>query len=212
VLASHITLPKYTWVDGEVVTHFSRYNHESDLLNLLSWLMISTITEMELCSVTLCTVRLDVTLLAEFVFMNRVAMNKDFFYMYDCLFHDLHVRVLFDDFTMGVLRILNVVLVQLHPNGWASMQVFYALCLYSFLPTTPGLFLHYFSSRPQDKARWISLIRISKHPFFCPFTFSYKNFKIGYFKVTIRPLVRNNFSYKSMGNSMFPFYWQQCPR
>lgn len=56
-----ITLPRYTQVDGEVGTYFYRYNHESDLLNLLSWLPVSTITDPELCLVPLHIVWSDVT-------------------------------------------------------------------------------------------------------------------------------------------------------
>ena len=37
-----IILLGYTWVDTEVGTYFSQYNHESDLINLLSWLPIRT--------------------------------------------------------------------------------------------------------------------------------------------------------------------------
>ena len=37
-----ITLPGYTWVDMEVVSFFSRYNDQSDITNILSWLPIST--------------------------------------------------------------------------------------------------------------------------------------------------------------------------
>ena len=33
---------------------------------------------------------------------------EGFFYMYMCHFSQLHVRLPFDDFTMGVLRLLNV--------------------------------------------------------------------------------------------------------
>ena len=39
-----------------------------------------------------------------------------FFYMYACLFSDLHVSLPFDIFTVGVLRALNVAPTQLHPN------------------------------------------------------------------------------------------------
>lgn len=105
-----ITLLRYTWADREVGTYFSQYNHELDLVNLLSWLSISIITDPELCSISLCIIRTNATSSTEFVFMNREGMNRDFFYMYDCLFHYLHVRVLFDDFTISVLRILNVAL------------------------------------------------------------------------------------------------------
>lgn len=75
----------------------------------------------EMCPITLHNVRLDATPPVEFVFMNREGMNIDFFYMHDYLFRDLHVRVSFDDFTMGVLWILNVALAQLHPNEWAAI-------------------------------------------------------------------------------------------
>lgn len=116
-----ITLPEYTWVDEEVSTYFSNYNHPTDLTNLLSWLSISTITSLQMCLVILRTIRFDATSPAKFVFMNREGMNIDFFYMHDYLFRDLHVRVSFDDFTMGVLWILNVALAQLHPNEWAAI-------------------------------------------------------------------------------------------
>lgn len=143
--------------------------------------------------------------------MNREGMNKDFFYMYNFLFCDLRVKVLFDDFIMSMFWILDIASMQLHPNRWAAIQVFRALCFNSYVLATPRLFLHYFYSRPQDKAQWISLIWIPKHPLFHPFT-SYKNFKTGYFKVTIRPVVGKNHFYDSVGNPLFPFYWQQCPR
>jgi len=93
-----ITLPGYTWVDAEVGTYFFRYIYESDLLNLLSWLSISAIMKLEYCLVTLCTIRSDATPHLEFVYMNREGMNMDLFYMYDCLFHNLHLRIPFDDF------------------------------------------------------------------------------------------------------------------
>jgi len=34
--------------------------------------------------------------------------SRDFFFAYTCLFNDLHVTHLFDEFEMGVLEILNV--------------------------------------------------------------------------------------------------------
>ncbi|KAG5029289.1 hypothetical protein JHK87_012803 [Glycine soja] len=118
-------LPEYTWVDLEVDTYFSRYNHLSDLSNLISWLPICTITNPDACLVTFHTVRSNATSLTEFVFMNREGINRDFFYMYDCLFRGLHVRVPFDNFAMGVLLIFNVAPMQLHPNGWVAMQAFH---------------------------------------------------------------------------------------
>lgn len=45
----------YTWVDGEVSIYFSRYTHKSDLLNRLSWLLITTIMELKYYLITLRT-------------------------------------------------------------------------------------------------------------------------------------------------------------
>jgi len=47
-----------------------------------------------------------------------------FFYMYMCHFSQLHVRLLFDDFTIRVLWLLNVAHTQLHLNSWAYLQAF----------------------------------------------------------------------------------------
>ena len=48
--------------------------------------------------------------------IGRSSSETHFFFIYSCLFSDLHVALPFDDFTMGVLRALNVAPSQLHPN------------------------------------------------------------------------------------------------
>ena len=58
----------------------------------------------------------------------REGHSHDFFYMYSTLISDWHVCLPFDDFTMGVLRVLNVAPSQLHPNSWASLQAFRLIC------------------------------------------------------------------------------------
>lgn len=131
--------------------------------------------------------------------------------MYECMFWDLYMRVPFDDFTIGVLCILNLAPSQLHPNRWVATQALWVLCLYTYVKATPGLFLHYFFCQLHKKAQWVSLIRILSHPFFRRFTFSYKKFKIDYFKVTIKSTSRNNSFFYSTGKPLFTFYWPQCP-
>jgi len=42
--------------------------------------------------------------------------TEKFFYMYMCHFSQLHVRLPLDGFTMGVLRALNVALVEVVPH------------------------------------------------------------------------------------------------
>ena len=66
--------------------------------------------------------------LTDRVYKERSSTEPHFFFMYTCLFSDLHVSLPFDTFTVGVLQALNVALSQLHPNTWASMQVFRVVC------------------------------------------------------------------------------------
>lgn len=47
----------------------------------------------------------------------REGYPKDFFYMYITFFIQLHIRLPFDKFTMGVWHILNIAPTQLHPNN-----------------------------------------------------------------------------------------------
>jgi len=48
-----ITLPQYSWMDGEVGTFFSRYNDRSDIESMLSWLTLCPIKEDNICLITL---------------------------------------------------------------------------------------------------------------------------------------------------------------
>jgi len=52
----------------------------------------------------------------ECVCHGREESAEEFFYMYMCHFSQLHIRLPFDEFTMGVLRLLNVAPTQLHPQ------------------------------------------------------------------------------------------------
>jgi len=53
----------------------------------------------------------------EAVCHGREGLEGDFFDMYACMFMKLHVCLPLDEFTMGVLRLLNVASTQLHPNS-----------------------------------------------------------------------------------------------
>jgi len=58
------------------------------------------------------------------VCQGRENASHDFFFVYNTFFVDLHITLPFDDFTMGVLRTLNVAPTQLHPNSWVALQAF----------------------------------------------------------------------------------------
>ena len=53
---------------------------------------------------------------------------QDFFYIYTCLFTDLHITLPFDEFKIGVIRILNIAMTQFHPNCWAALQASRLIC------------------------------------------------------------------------------------
>jgi len=53
----------------------------------------------------------------ECVCHGREGVAEEFFHMYMCHFSQLHIRLPFDEFTIGVLWLLNVASTQLHPNN-----------------------------------------------------------------------------------------------
>ncbi|KOM43616.1 hypothetical protein LR48_Vigan05g122100 [Vigna angularis] len=53
-------------------------------------------------------------------------------------------RVPFTEFQMAVLREANVAPAQLHPNSWAAIQAFLAMCLVVGVTPTIPVFFHYF--------------------------------------------------------------------
>ena len=77
-------------------------------------------------------------------------LEGPFFFVYSCLFSDLHIALPLDDFTMGVLRTLNVAHSQLHPKTWALLLTFRLICDIFCLSPTPTTFLSYYTSYPTD--------------------------------------------------------------
>ena len=64
--------------------------------------------------VTLSFFRVESCLSTETICLGRSLTESPFFYMYSCLFSDLHISLPFDNFMMGVLKALNVAPTQLH--------------------------------------------------------------------------------------------------
>jgi len=60
---------------------------------------------------------LERVIVVERVCHGQEGATDKFFYIYMCHFSQLHVRLPFDDFTMGVIRLQNVAPTQLHPNS-----------------------------------------------------------------------------------------------
>jgi len=69
--------------------------------------------------------------------------TEKFFYLYIGHFSQLHVRLPLDDFTMCVLRALNVAPTQLHPNSWAYIKPF-VFCANTYICSL--LLMHFYIS------------------------------------------------------------------
>jgi len=140
----------------------------------------------------------------------RENASHDFFFVYSTFFSNLHMTFPFDDFTMGVLRTLNVAPTQLHPNSWAILQAFRIICRVFRLNPTPQSFLYYYNTYPGTPVSWFSLISRSGNVRFAPYTTSYKFFKDNYFKIFVEPDGRDLF-YNADGTTKFPFHWTEKP-
>jgi len=130
--------------------------------------------------------------------------TEKFFYMYMCHFSQLHVRLPLDDFTMGVLRSLNVTPTQLHPNSWAYMQAFRILCQSLYLQPSPYAFIYFYDTRPRQPTTWLSLISCPSISRLVAFSQSFKHFKDGYFKVVVKKEGKSHFL-NADGSTKFPF-------
>jgi len=134
--------------------------------------------------------------------------TQDFFFVYNTFFVDLHISLPFNDFTMGVLRILKVASTQLYPNSWVALQAFRVLCdLFKLIPT-PQAFLYYYNTRPSTPVSWLSLSSRPGNVWFAPYTTSYKKFKEKYFKIFVEPN-GSDFFYDAEGRTKFPFHWTE---
>jgi len=112
----------YEWVTEDVRNQYSLFKW-SRLLK--SWLNCIPILERDISRDIMALERVSVI---NCVCHGQKGAVDGFFYMYMCHFSQLHVRLPFDNFTMGVLRMLNVAPTQLYPNNWVYLQVFRVLC------------------------------------------------------------------------------------
>jgi len=132
------------------------------------------------------------------------------FYMYMCRFSQLYVKLPLDDFTMGVLRELNVAPTQLHPNSWAYLQAFRVLCQSLYLRPSPPAFLYFYDTRPRQPTTWLSLVSRPSINRVDTFSQSFKHFKDGYFKVVVKEEGWLHFLNVD-GSTKFLFSWTGRP-
>jgi len=194
----------YAWVASDVRDQSSLFRW-SRLLN--SWLNCTPVISKGVSG--------DIVSLERVSAIDRVCHGQEgaaekFFYMYMCHFSQLHIRLPFDDFTMGVLRALNVAPTQLHPNSWAYLQAFCILCESLYLEPSPYAFLYFYDTRPRRPATWLSLISRPSISKLDAFSQSFKHFKDGYFKVVVKEGGEEYFL-NADGSTKFPFSWTNNP-
>jgi len=193
----------YEWASSLVTDRFSRYRWSSIVNTYAAVVPMFTTgkTSAELFAER-CTP-------VDNVCHGREGHDHDFFYIYPCLFTDSHVCLPLDDYTVDVLHILNVAPTQLHPNSWASLQASQLLVEMFRLHPSPHVFLSYYSTRPCNPVRWVSLVSQSHNVLFTPFSSSYKYFKDSFFKIVITPAGRYHFFNGDVPK--FPLYWTWDP-
>jgi len=193
----------YEWASSTVTLHFSKYCWSSMVKSYATAYRIFADSVPDgAISVERCSA-------IDNICHGREGYHSDFFFMYVCLFTDSHVRVPFDEFTVGVLYTLNVAPTQLHPSSWASLRAFRVLAEIFRLRPSPHVFLHFYRARTSRPTKWTSLVSQSGAALFTPFCSSYKYFKNVFFKITILPSGRHYFFNRDV--SKFPLYWTRDP-
>ncbi|KOM51798.1 hypothetical protein LR48_Vigan09g045700 [Vigna angularis] len=152
-----------------------------------------------------------VSLRNERVYHGKGSSSDNFFFMYANFFDQLCIRVPLTEFQMAVLQVMNVAPAQLHPNAWAAVHAFLAMCSAIGITPTIPVFFHYFDVRSLPTCGWVSLTSVKDRTIFRPFSDSYKNFKNQFFKIIIDEVGRHEF-HDVAGNPLFPFYWTRNPK
>ncbi|RDX62106.1 hypothetical protein CR513_59596, partial [Mucuna pruriens] len=124
--------------------------------------------------------------------------QDDFVYMYKTVLTDLGVTLPFDSFVSRVLRILGLVSIQLHPNGWEFAKP-------SLSSPQPPSFS---TSIPRTSLRrWVGcplpITVTRKGGLFTPYTDSYKGFKNQFLRI-----VSVGGASFSTDTEPFPLYWK----
>jgi len=189
----------YEWVDKGVREYFSKYQSSSSIRKFAAaYAILDEDSPDE-------AVSLDQVGCANNACDGRGGYSDEFFFMYFVLLTSLHVRLPFDEFTVGVLRILNVAPSQLQPNAWAALQAFKLVCRALGLKPSPPVFLHYYSTRPKELVGWLSLFGQPRIDLLAPYSSSFKSYKNTFFRVVVNPPGRPCFFDGDVPK--FPFYW-----
>nr|KYP43970.1 hypothetical protein KK1_034554 [Cajanus cajan] len=133
------------------------------------------------------------------------------FYVYQCFFRDLGVRLPFTQFECDFLNYINATPSQLHPNSWGFLRAFQVLCTVLGIEVSLRVFLHFYQLKLGVPPYGVLSLNGGKDGgLFTLYSQSYKNYRQEFFRVAlvgVDPLQDEVFHFG--GLPKFPFYW--CP-
>ncbi|KAL2333301.1 hypothetical protein Fmac_014514 [Flemingia macrophylla] len=99
-----VLISGYEWVHGEVGANYSRFRDQDSILNLLAYTkFLEGFKTEDRYPIRVHTCRSDDYPNPDFVFLDTAKFPLPSFYVYDCWFRDLQVKLPFDDFILSVL-------------------------------------------------------------------------------------------------------------
>ncbi|RDX66367.1 hypothetical protein CR513_54871, partial [Mucuna pruriens] len=190
----------FSWVDNEVKKAFSQYTQGSLLLGLIKKFLRPGPWR----------VRLRHCQPDESVNNQASSEDNPFFYVYEPVFSKLGLKLPLTAFEQTILRALNVVPTQLHPNSWAFVRAFELLCEDLGQAPSLGVFFWFFRVKKTPKVGWMSLSNRPNRKLLKPFLESFKIFKDKFFKICPGKS-GPSLMVDSLGAPLFPFYWTSQP-
>jgi hypothetical protein len=146
-------------------------------------------------------------------YVTTINVNEPhFFHMYSSLIHEFNIFFPFTEFESSMLRVLNVALIQLHPNSWAFIKAFELVCLgLEINNPSVAVFFSFYQIKNLIPNAPVSLCSQPNCGLFGLYSSHFKNYKDTYMRIRGRERCPD-VMYCEGGESLFPFYWTTRPR
>jgi hypothetical protein len=146
-------------------------------------------------------------------FVTTMNINEPhFFYMYASLIHQFNLFFPLTEFEGSMLRVLNVALVQLHPNSWAFIKAFELVCLGLEIDSpSVVVFFSFYQIKNLVPNAPVSLCSQLNRGLFSLYSSHLKNYKDTFLRIHCGercPDVMFDLGWEPL----FPFYWTTNPR
>nr|KYP31421.1 hypothetical protein KK1_048277 [Cajanus cajan] len=155
-------------------------------------------------------IRLEPCPAGDCVFMGE-STGPPHFYVYQCFFRDLGIRLPFTQFECDFLNYINAAPSQLHPNSWGFLRAFQVLCTVLGIEVSLRVFLSFYQLKAGAPPYGVLSLNGGKdRGLFTLYSQSYKNYKQEFFRVALVGVDPSEDSAFYFGGlPKFPLYW--CP-